>query len=617
MPLARRDEQKDVGRATQRGNDHSNSNTMPATSTTAPNRSRTRKGSRGAQRRESRNKKQAGTRQKPAKAGSGSTRMDPSKPTNDSLLSTTSCETTESRWTNPLDLSLDYSLATVAANNTTRTPWTSVCLNIMEHRKDAKLCRPESLIKLLQPTSERMVQSSVKRHLHFFRHADVTIGEEYIAVPATTVSTGDASMERMPSILERNADRLENAIIAYEALLGPDRNQRADVLVPLAALSLGCLRINDAFKYSQEALHLYRLNQRPLQASVAGMWVGLSHFASNKMGKALQCWREATQLACLAVGYEHPQVAVLLNNIGVLHFETGDIHGSIRALEESMELQRALLKGQTINCMEGALFQLATTMGNISMALARAGKHDTAIAILDESRSIYASLRGTEDLQAIATANLIRFEEERYTFDEQDDMDVLSTSDASVDSVRSATLFGNSDGIPNRRLNARISLQQEVDNHDFLLLGPMNPELTVEQRVRDTVLTWFGRHDVDDVCFVAHDHVSIDKQSLPVDLDEEFVINAELRLQQIHTQALSHLDRGEHQDALDLFVVLYGHISQSTETYITWSGPHCIIWAWSIFLQNNIPRLPLPLNKLSQCVPLHLDRIILMSKLHE
>jgi tetratricopeptide (TPR) repeat protein len=139
--------------------------------------------------------------------------------------------------------------------------------------------------------------------------------------------------------------------------------------------------------------------------------------------------------------------------------------------------------------------------------------------------------------------------------------------DDSTASSRSMTMFGNTDGIPNRRLAARLSMEQS-DNHDFLLLGPIQPELTAEERVRETVLTWFGKR-IDDDPVIIFDMEGVDglqinddsssrkrnnkKESLVVDLDGENVVNADLHLGKIYKQAMWHLDHNEINDALELF----------------------------------------------------------------
>jgi tetratricopeptide (TPR) repeat protein len=127
-----------------------------------------------------------------------------------------------------------------------------------------------------------------------------------------------------------------------------------------------------------------------------------------------------------------------------------------------------------------------------------------------------------------------------------DDTASLSSVE-SADSLRSLALFGNIDGIP-VRLSTQLAAQD--DHHDLILLGPLHPALTCEERVRETVWKWFGKNQFQPT---SSDNNFKNKQSIPVDLDEQFVPNAELRLQQIYTQAMHHLDYHQYGDAIDLF----------------------------------------------------------------
>lgn len=355
------------------------------------------------------------------------------------------------------------------------------------------------------------------------------------------------------------------AIRIYRELLGKQRKnvhaQRADTLSRLAVLCLTMGRKfnKKAMHYSSEALKLHIDNSRPLQASVGKMEVGLCHFAGNRLPKALQFWREAMQLACVAMGYDHPYVAILLNNIGVLHFKAGDYADSLRALEESVELQRTTLRYycSPINA-ESAIHQLAATMGNLAVVSDEGLKRcDRAVSYLQESISLYGS---------VYTFDKDRMEE---TLSEYMDRLVLARHGAASDqsegsnsfkspmaseralTVRSTALFGNSDGIPNR-----LS-RHAIDHNDFLLLGNLVQEISAEERARQTLVAWLGTRidnkPIPDFAIALPDLVSRPKSSLPVDLDGLHVVNAEQHLREIHLQVIQHLVHDEVDDALDTF----------------------------------------------------------------
>jgi len=110
-------------------------------------------------------------------------------------------------------------------------------------------------------------------------------------------------------------DDTKQAILVYQQLLAKQRKnvhaQRADTLSRLAVLCLvsgGKKYHKRALRYSTEALKLHQDSARPLQAAVSTMELGLVYFGLRKRSKALKLWRQAMQMACLAMGYDHPHV---------------------------------------------------------------------------------------------------------------------------------------------------------------------------------------------------------------------------------------------------------------------------------------------------------------------
>ena len=455
------------------------------------------------------------------------------------------------------------------------------------------MIRIASMGKLLVPSHERMVRDTIRRNIdfHLSRCGNDVAGDEEneaftknqdVLPPSMIPEKVDAyflkhmDMDKAELLVRQCLEQsdYQGAIAISKVLLAKQPSgvnaQRAETLSKLAVLCIAVGRKKEALEYSSEALKLHRVNARPLQAALSAMEVGLVHFGANKIGQALKSWREAMQLACLAVGYEHLHVAALLCNIGVLHFESGDVPASIRALEESLEMQRSILRSSSLN-VENSLYQMALTMGNLAMAFEKSREYEKAIALLDDSRTMLGSMDCpvVYEMERIVSDNLdrvIRVRDEAVdnaNFFEGTDLpvtiEVVSEDEESVASARSAVLFGNSDGIPDsRRLVARMSITKP-DIHDYLLLGQLHPEQSNEERVQETMMTWFGRKvDMESIPFVAFDDVldnssGSNRESIPVDIDAGLVPNAELRLRQIHMQAMKHLDCNEIDDALDLF----------------------------------------------------------------
>ena len=296
---------------------------------------------------------------------------------------------------------------------------------------------------------------------------------------------------------------------------------------------------------------------------------------------------------------DHPHVAILLNNIGVLHFKTGDYAGSIRALEESVELQRTTLRYycSPINA-ENAIHQLATTMANLAV-VHHEGRHhpDRAMSFLQESLALFGSVftfenDGMEEwlleymdrLAAASSSSVLSFtaadlsSRHRSTLSQNSNSSCKNhpAGETPYATLRSTSIFGNSDGIPNK-----LSVSSSENNHDFLLLGQLENELTPELRVRETVLNWFGKQRNDEgpkqkpppTPTSVADFLALDKNfrssarakaSIPVDLDGDNVVNAELHLKEIHRQVIEHLDHNEIDDALDIF---YSSLRSHREKY--------------------------------------------------
>lgn len=146
----------------------------------------------------------------------------------------------------------------------------------------------------------------------------------------------------------------------------------------------------------------------------------------------------------------------------------------------------------------------------------------------------------------------------------------------SVRPSRAAFLFGEADGLPITKTN------DSIDCIDYISLGPLQYEITPVQRIKNTIITGFygelfsefklgsflERRDDEE----GRDQVTVDREiknitikkrirsSVPIDVDGQKVVNAELYLKEIHDEIFLHLTEGDVSDALDLFqCVLRSH----------------------------------------------------------
>jgi len=522
----------------------------------------------------------------------------------------------------------------------------AVALSVLEHRKGA------TLSALLVPAPERLVRQSCIRHLQMHMPAstlDTTLSTDGRPVDVDAfdmyLNNDDSSSVLMRNHLKAGqlikefvqAENYDGAIAIAKVLWQREKTEGND---PVAAstlsrqLTLLCLaagRSRDAANYSTDAAQSIaslttdesiQTQAQSVDAVEILVVHGLMLFGTNRTGQAIKTWREAIHMAIAVNGYQDYTVAQLLNGIGVVHLESGDVKSSLRSLEESLELQRTVLRSSGSvastasfhSCaqavVDDVIFGLAVTMGNLATACERDEQFDRAISLLEESMTLFQSmLVDTDGMQEIVNKNLERLEETRqkrefllddttrtsfedyYDYLSDNEGDVARSSgvsgdssglndspgsivgsnnsedEGSVDSGRSISLFGDGDGIPSRKLAVKLTMEQR-DNHDFLLLGSLSAEISAEERVRETVLTWFGKRVDDDSSsdnapLVTFDLEEIDRgnssvypppinEAIAVDQNTGAVVDADLQLNAIHKQAMRHLDDNQIDEALEL-----------------------------------------------------------------
>lgn len=336
------------------------------------------------------------------------------------------------------------------------------------------------------------------------------------------------------------------------------------------------------------------------------------------------------QLCCVALGYDHPIVAVLLNNIGVLHYDSGDSMAALRALEESLSLQRSMLKTCVASVhVDHVLFQMATTMGNLALALEMNERYDRAISLMQESQALFESIettlsfpvkssltRGEDDMEAMPVSELVADNLDRLLLRRENFLDrgrneqsLLQAEDENMSLTDGSTtdgersILGNSvDNGGHYGILPSSLLATAADNQDYLLLGPVFKEWTPRERVREIVLTWFGRscEGFDRDPYASWDNQSVTRDVLPFvpltflsSLSSEVakkglpsstgvesepsadrsstvgqptspedikattdteVLHTELNLNEAHLQAMNFVDQGAIAEALDIFM---------------------------------------------------------------
>ncbi|CAB9517067.1 Kinesin light chain [Seminavis robusta] len=341
-----------------------------------------------------------------------------------------------------------------------------------------------------------------------------------------------------------------------------------------ALVSLLAMSPKEAWQYSMSALQTHKKAGRPVQTAFATIELGLVFMGKDKLKEALRTWREALQLTCMTLGYDHGQVALLLSNMGCLHCCMGNNLASLRALEESLGLQRQLLRSiMPEDSVDMPLFNIATTLGNLAILKAKFQNYDAAVGLLEEALAIQESILVTsEKVKGTTKKYLTWFEKLR---DEADDVnerndasfgcfpgpqpDLCNTGDREL----ALSIFGDSDGIPRRhegtkhhQTTSQSNAGEDDNNFDCVELGSLVKRSAARQRVSDTVHRSLERSSDkmgEQSSLLSCISTSRKKQSILVDIDADSVIDAEFHLEEIHLQALDHLSRKEYKDAFDLF----------------------------------------------------------------
>ena len=429
---------------------------------------------------------------------------------------------------------------------------------------------------------ERIVRDTLERHLGLYNETTLAnIGTEECESQVDNFKALRNDTKKMETLAQNlvSQGHTDKAITLYKQLLEYQRKcpdaDPSETLSKLAILHLYQGNLKSSHGYSKQALKLNREESRQAQIATSLMSMGLLYFGCDQSDKALSTWREALQMVCLVFGYDHSYVAIILNNIGCLHYHRGDFSASQKIFSESLDLQRKFLSSSA-RCINNILLDIATTKGNIAIISAKVDDIDSAMALFEEVLSLQESVVADREhfLVQLTTQNMDRISGKREdSFSSQPAAPVRSvfspsvmtgqtkgTSEAAfiqpcetfpiqrIESVN-PSVFGDMDGIPMRRIGAKSSLDamDATDNLDVILLGSLSNEYSPSQRVRAAVLAWFGKtleeEDENTLPFVPFGGVTPRKRSrVPVDLDQDNVLDAELHLEGIHQQAAEHLE---------------------------------------------------------------------------
>jgi tetratricopeptide (TPR) repeat protein len=381
---------------------------------------------------------------------------------------------------------------------------------------------------------------------------------------------------------------INGCIAVYKAYLirqkKPGGNREDDhVMDTLLKLSVLCVlagRDTEAQKYGQESLKFRRRITRNtsaptsaassvastsgtpggnLSSAIGLMAMGIVCLATKRHRRAIQSWRESIQWTCTVVGHQHTTIGMVLNNIGVAHYLSGDARSSLQLFEQSIELQRKALRSRHNN-VDAALRCLATTMSNIGVLYEESGKVDKAVAAMDEALTVFESLYDPvyDELTEKVNRYTLRLSQPTLWGESPASAVIPGKRFTNPSALRTEYVAGNRDKRQTDQAGDEFGPGAPSRN-DFLILGSLVNEWTAEKRVHVAMAKTLEQHEraqpketrgSNSKSPQAKDRLTI---SVRVDVDDDCVVDAEQVLSQINEQAMNHVNKSQFNEAIDLF----------------------------------------------------------------
>lgn len=413
---------------------------------------------------------------------------------------------------------------------------------------------------------ETIVKNSLELHLDFIVETGQLETEMNKNTPPDIAEPEQAKQVLQQLILERRYEE----VIAFYRISESSKNHGPDTVTTrtlnfLAVLNALSGNKRASLKAAKRSLKMSREEANREESSLSLVLLGLVYLRFGDQEKSLKTWREALQFVISIFGYDHAYVAKLMNNLAVLHYLRGDFTQSLQLFSESIELNRKILRSSAEGT-DALLLDISLAKGNVAMLLARSGKAEAAGALLEEVLSVQQSMTA-ERAEGLAEETKLTIEKLTDRFDtsaisagassnffgsKAGFSDALQTSDTfqciQIEESK-PSVFGNDNGIPMRRSGNKSPLHA-IDASDYLdaiLLGSLIKEYTPKQRVRAAILRWFDKTIQDEerdpqLPFVPYQSAFRKRARIPIDLDTNEAIDAELHLQEITEQALDHLE---------------------------------------------------------------------------
>lgn len=123
---------------------------------------------------------------------------------------------------------------------------------------------------------------------------------------------------------------------------------------------------------------------------------GLAYYAIEDFEECKKCWTKTLKSIKQRKEIQPSFVSELLNNLGAVHFETGNEASALKLFQESLDLQRKTVISEVYD--EGKtpckhmLMKLAITQANVAYVHFRLKNADAAIAGFERSKQVRSLL---------------------------------------------------------------------------------------------------------------------------------------------------------------------------------------------------------------------------------
>ena len=401
------------------------------------------------------------------------------------------------------------------------------------------------------PPPNKVIERSIHEHLLLLFQAEEENAPPFATKRSLPVRVDDHSLlvchdENVLNVVDSvvlshlKKQDFSQALETYESLLHDLRRMETNpmlitpLLYRLSIVSLLAGQTMKALHFSAQILE--RSQTDPALQLIARIQMGLTYFGLGDMSKALISWREASY----KVGANYAAAAMLWNNIACLQYYTGDVKTAESFLKQSIALQKELQR--VPKQFRRDLLNTATTLSNLAILEARQSLYVDAVSHMEESLLLHESVLDHGSDAIIATMQFLKSLDDRQKEDFTTTRSVFvpGTSQPLVDAAADSPPFLDPPVVFDEGFSLPKARQEHAPMVDYIDMGSVVHQLGLCQLVRDTIIDNFCAFTQENLSFV-HD-TQTKRLSIPIDVDGNEVIDAELYLPHIYIQAREHLE---------------------------------------------------------------------------